>query len=1251
MADDPESLLTAAENDVAAEVRAILDEVAEEFAAALADATELVAARFSVSRIAGMWAQRMPRFVRRLLGVTETAANNAADSVDAELPDGWDDLPGRYDAGTLPEGIGAYVDTTEHLMRAVGERLSARAVDELAAGLDAGEDIDQLRARLRTVFDTDGAQLGETREERIARTESGRAWNTAILAAARELAGPDRPLVKQWVTRRDSVVRDAHDAVDGQLRLIDEAFTVAGVSMQAPLDPAAPASLVVNCRCRLALEHAPDRAASLRIGDAGRTPSCESTVTASAEHKGAMIALVPSEEDIARLALDGGEDPEELHCTGFYLTGDATTWTDDQRTELINGIRSRAAALGGPVRGRLFGVNHWNPGGEDPVWVWAVSDDADSDGPTLHEARLNVQYALEDTHGHPDLPYQHSPWVAHITGVYTKERWPLDAMAERLGNVTFDRIRVAFGGEVTDIPLTPTEESMPERAAAGMPTRAWSTPDDTAIAFEDEETGDGRIFAANSLYWQDGPWPLQYVDEMGMGHDGAELAGAMQEMGRDGKRITSSGVIYANRYAGADAIALLEEEAPLGISVDLDDVSVEFVDNTITEGEDGALVLAASLPGMSVLQLADGAYMLSARTAGEWTADGGAVSRSRYDVQLFTNPGGLVPGAALRAAFAGTGVLTAAAGDADNTDEGVVVHQENAGDWLVRITRARVRGATLVAMPAYNRARIVLDPASDQEAPAEATAVEVAASADVHDRVIAYVRSSPVAVGSREVASILAITMSSARGHLNRAAKDGHIVRLAPGQYAGSSTIPEGDDLTAAMSGDLDLPVHDDREAEWDGGGAASRVLDWATADNGDVDPDKLGSAFLYRDPDADPAAVGSYKLGFADVFDGELQVVARGVFAVAGVLEGSMGGADIPSDEQDEIRQRVSTLYASLAKAFKDPSLHAPWDDEADGEGDEAAALMASAWTALGQLPPMPAAWFQEPTAEELPPGSGGVHVAGGRVYGWVAQAGEPHAGMPGRNLTIESLGELDMSHFLRASFKLDNGLLVRAGAMTMNVGHHRDGAECETDACQFDNTRTVAAIVTVGMSEGGLWFSGAAGPWLSEWDQRVFQGCQPSYHMKQGRDGRWQLRAVLTVPVPGHSSPLLAAAVERGNLALAASAAVADATSGESPDSARTASASDADTAADQGGQHPDTASGQLPDASAVAEAVVAAMLAAMQTDTQFIDGLIAAMDARTGQRAEFDAEIERLSAQMDPDATQLAAATLGGTKEGDR
>jgi hypothetical protein len=48
----------------------------------------------------------------------------------------------------------------------------------------------------------------------------------------------------------------------------------------------------------------------------------------------------------------------------------------------------------------------------------------------------------------------------------------------------------------------------------------------------------------------------------------------------------------------------------------------------------------------------------------------------------------------------------------------------------------------------------------------------------------------------------------------------------------------------------------------------------------------------------------------------------------------------------------------------------------------------------------------------------------------------------------------------------------------------------------------------------------------------------------MKKAPGGGWQLRAVLAVPVPGHSSPLLASAVVgRAQMALTAAATLAEA------------------------------------------------------------------------------------------------------------
>lgn len=981
--DELDQLLASLEEDVAAEVRAVLTEIADEYAAGLNEATEIVAARFSVTSIAQAWRARVPRLVRRLLRVSETAATTAADDTDAQLPDGWDNLPERYDDNTLPTELDDYVTATEHLLRAVGDRLSAAATAELADGLNAGENLDQLRARLRAAFAREGAQLGEAREQRIAATESTRAWNAATLGAARALTGPDRPLVKQWRTRGDSRVRHAHDEADGQLRLLDDTFTVAGVPMRYPGDPSAPADLTINCRCHIRLSVA-DR-------------------TAAATAPGAGYCYL-------------NEDGSHCTCDGSYCADTAAA----------------------------------TPAKEAPM-------DEDE--------------------------------------------------------------------------MMPDEEWMP-------PARGWTTPDTTALAFENQETGDGRIFAPGALAWSNGPWPLQYAEEMLSGHDGAELAGAIQTMDRDGDRITGSGVLYLTTHAGFEAEWLLEQQAPLGVSVDLDDVDVEFIDRT--SGEDTtAEPVTASLASASVLRLDDGSWIIRGHTNGEWTASGVGLARNARTVQWITAPHSTrVSAAAVRDAFPH---LTAAAGDPDNPEQGTMVHSESAGDMLMRITRARVRGATLVAVPAFADARIVLDARTEQQPPADEPYALAAAAAPktMREKVVRYIRGSSTPVTAREIAEHFELTIEAARAHLAGAVETGHLVRIARGQYVAATDLPEGE-LAAAMSGDLELPINDNRDATWDGPKAASRVLEWATDDAGNVDGDKLAKAFLYRDPDADPATLSAYKLGIADVYDGRLEIVARAVFAVAGVLEGAMGGVDIPTDEQDQIREAVEELYERLADKFGD-DITPPWENDMSD-------LEASAWRAMQDLPALPAEWFQNPIEDgSLTDDSPGVNYSAGRIFGWVAKAGVPHASFPGKNLTVEKLARegIDFSNFLRQRMSLDNGETVRVGPMTMSTGHHNDGARCETAACQFDDSKTTAGIITVGIDPTkGIWFSGAAAPWLSQWDMSTFMACSPSYHMVRGRKG-WDFRAVLSVPVPGHPTPLVAAiasVVERSNLAITAAAALAE-------------------------------------------------------------------------------------------------------------
>lgn len=1272
-----EALLDDLEAALLADVTAALALTAQDFADALDGATELVAARFSVSRIRDMWRRRVGGIMDRLRSISGRAAEVAADDAGTDLPNDWD------------ENLAPYLKATRALLDAVGDRLASEASQSLAEGLNAGEDLDQLKARLAAVFAQEGTQLGAGRAQRIAMTEATRAFNAGTLAAAQDMTGPDRPLVKQWITRNDARVRDAHRETNGQLQLLDDPFDVDGTPMQYPGDPTAPAALTVNCRCIMRTAVAEgnrdmdqevtasdadgqtfqsnmpaqlkrywltgEGAAKIRWGTPGSFDRCvralrddfpENTEGLCANlhheatgkwprenssgadvHTGAMIALMPTVEDAERMALEGGEAAEQLHLTLYYL-GDAADWTTEQQGDLISRVAAAARYLK-PVPARAFGGAQWNPASDEPAWVWNVGDDLDADGSRLMDAKYEITYALEDGHNDPDLPQQYTPWSPHVCAAYGQAADALKRMAERTGPVTFDRVRVAFAGQYTDIPLSgaaigtladenyadpePVESIEYEQPPAGADVSApqlltWSTPGNTALAFENQQTGDGRVFAPGALYWTGGPWPLQYADEMNGGHDGARLAGAIFDMGRDGQRVAGAGVLYLTQQAGVEAALLLAQGAPLGVSVDLDDVDVEMVDATGNGPQapaDG--VYTAHLVTASLLPLPDGGWRLTGETAASWTASGTGTVGESARVDIVASADGLVPAEAFE--------LEAAAGDGDAVD-GAVVDRQESGQYLMRITKARVRGATLVSIPAYADARIVLDDLSLFAAAGDdLSAGYTRSTAYDYDRVVRSVRKSLVPVTAADVARNLKLPVVYVRRYLARAAKKGQIVRIARGTYvkptetadataAATTVADDTDELTASATGAVDLPVAA-RDADWDGDAAASRVFQWA-----DGDTDKIGRAFAYRDDDADPSTKAAYKLGYADVVDGTLTIIPRGVFAAQAAVEGARGGVDIPSDQMGAVRDKLAAVRAHV--------------DEETG-GDEREDMEASAWSAMRDLPPMPAAWFAAPTDAELPPGGPGVNYRDGRIFGWVAQAGEPHAGFA-KKVTIDGLGRIDTSHFLRQRFTLDDGSTVKAGAFTMNVGHHRDGAECETSACQFDDTRTVAGIVTVGMSDRGMWFSGAAAPWMSEWDRSVFMATQPSYHMKKGPSGNWQLRAVLAVPVPGHSSPLLASAVvDRSNLALTAAATMAE---------VEDAVAAAERAAADELIEH-DQASGHYPHQAPAPVAIDYDRLA---------DSLVAAMSRAEQKKLDEQAELEELLAE----GRKLDVDT--GTVEGD-
>jgi len=115
--------------------------------------------------------------------------------------------------------------------------------NQLKAGLDAGEGLNELTSRVKTVLGSNRA-----RALRIARTQTagavGSGRHTGMKSAGVEL--------KSWLTAGDEEVRSAHKEAGRKYAdgiALDLPFIVANESLMYPGDPSGSAANIINCRC------------------------------------------------------------------------------------------------------------------------------------------------------------------------------------------------------------------------------------------------------------------------------------------------------------------------------------------------------------------------------------------------------------------------------------------------------------------------------------------------------------------------------------------------------------------------------------------------------------------------------------------------------------------------------------------------------------------------------------------------------------------------------------------------------------------------------------------------------------------------------------------------------------------------------------------------------------------------------------------------------------------------------------------
>lgn len=200
-----------------------------------------------------------------------------------------------------------------------------------------------------------------------------------------------------------------------------------------------------------------------------------------------MIALIPSRDDVERLAIDGGETKDQLHLTLTYLGKRAGGWPDDIRAACIDNVQTIARSFT-PISAQTFFTTVFNPSGDQPCVVLGVTGD---DLPVIMRESRQIAYDILGD----DVPLQHSPWIPHITLKYLQnESVDIQSFTDtHIGNVTFDRIRVAFGDSYQDMPLGEDTTMSPNTSE---PVTAVDTPEwDGELSFD----ADGHPVVPNVL--------------------------------------------------------------------------------------------------------------------------------------------------------------------------------------------------------------------------------------------------------------------------------------------------------------------------------------------------------------------------------------------------------------------------------------------------------------------------------------------------------------------------------------------------------------------------------------------------------------------------------------------------------------------------------------------------------------------------------------------------------------------------------
>lgn len=911
------------------------------------------------------------------------------------------------------------------------------------------------------------------------------------------------------------------------------------------------------------------------------------TLTAAADGshlQGAMIALMPAPQDAARLAIEGGEAADQLHLTLYYL-GDGDAFDGKTRALITDAVRVLAEGMP-PVRSRIFGAAHWNGNGDEPSWVWTVGDDPEQ-GRSLEAAHEMAHEALLMSGTDVEIPGQYTPWAPHVCAAYSDELDLIIALEERLGPVTFDRVRVAFAGDHTDIPLGGAVT-----AAAGPLLRRQPTELELASRVD---------FAAMDEAWRDAvaettaEW--QAIEDAWRAtiRTAVQAAVSADDLGRlDSLTVNTDDateLLYARMAALAETAGTEQQREAEDQGVAVPDWSLSDEAMTAAAVRDRLRQIARATANVLGVGLVQAAIRRVMRMFGSGMS--GAEAADAVDAQLRALSGASVE-EAVGAAMTGAqnegrmAVLAVAppatmiasevldrnsckpCRDVDGTEYTTLAAARTAypaGGYTGCLGGPRCRG-TLVAV--WDQG----ETAAGTITPTVGVTMRQQQTSDQGGGAVPYriVQDHPDCGAETPYAVVLEPDGALQSCHATEGEAEERRAALAAAEddempdgegmdYAGSTAAWEG---VLAVEGivtgdgrefaegalkwaDLPIPLRWNKE-DSHGGEPHTVAVNVGRIDRVWRDGNKVMGAGVLNLAEQDGQRVhdlikGEFLRGVSidadSIADADVEFVWPDDVNQGAGEEGEDGLLEMLFAQPEKVifhggRIRAATLvdipaFAEAYVALLDDAGTVvaggqPVTAEEVAAHQPPAASEPPAVTAAGPWRP-PAAWFADP---QLSVPTGITVTDDGRLYGHAAQWGACHIGQEG--VCVQPPHEDDHPYYMTGELTCDDGTTVPVGQITVGTGHAPLHLAAAPAAEHYDDTGAAVADVAVGNDAHGIWVAGAIRPGIDPARVHELRAAGQVSGDWRRIGGSLRLVGLLAVNVPGFPVPRMRARVASG-------------------------------------------------------------------------------------------------------------------------